>query len=613
MLSSIPPALLMMLGAPLMLLLKGKARVVVGIALPLLALAHSWAVIQSDVAGPVFDFLGYAVAPVTPLVGTKVFATIFCLMAATGVLFTANRDRPVELAGAMIYAGGALGVTFSGDWISLFMFWEVMTLGSTTIIFSERSKLSDDGKISYAAGMRYFALHAVGGVILFAGIAWLLSITGDAALGNVMGAQPGQLAHLINHGGEGSGAAWLILIGMLINAGAPPFSAWVADAYPAASETGTVFLSAFTTKTAVFTLLGAFAGTEILIYVGMYMACYGIVYAILENDIRRILAYSIVNQVGFMLCGIGMASMDQEWAPLAVDGVCAHAFAHIIYKALLLMSAGAVVQATGKKLCSEVGGLYRTMPVTMWCGIIGALAISSFPFTSGYTTKSMITSATWHLANGYAEANVAHGHLITTWFVLEAASAGVFLHAGIKFPWFVFFQKDSGLRPPDAPLNMKVAMILFAFLCIMLGMAPNPLYEILPYRPTEPHIAEFKDTNYSFGHLIEMLSLLLFSGLAFFLLLPLLKRTRTITLDTDWLYRRFIPAMWQTLLLPVLRALGRVHAAVISQLPGAVSRRVMDDLDVGGQKLSKEWRVGATVVLVTLMLCFYLVVQFLAR
>ena len=211
-------------------------------------------------------------------------------------------------------------------------------------------------------------------------------------------------------------------------------------------------MSAFTTKTSVYALIRGFAGSEILIYFGLVMIFYGIIYALLENDIRRILAYSIVNQVGFMLVGIGIGTQ------LSINGAITHAFAHIIYKALLLMSAGSVIYMTQKRRCTDVGGLYRTMPITTICGIIGALAISSFPLTSGFTTKSMIVSG------------AAYEHLFNVWILLVAASAGVFLHAGIKFPWFVFFQKDSGLRPKEPPKNMLLAMVLLSFLCVLFGI-----------------------------------------------------------------------------------------------------------------------------------------------
>ena len=279
------------------------------------------------------------------------------------------------------------------------------------------------------------------------------------------------------------------------------------------------------------------------------MVSYGIIYALLENDARRILAYSIINQVGFMVTAIGIGT------ELALNGAALHAFAHIIYKALLLMSAGVVVYRTGMRKCTDLGGLFRTMPVTCICGIIGALAISSFPLTSGYTTKTMISVA------------AEQEHLVFVWYMLAAASAGVFLHAGIKFPWFVFFQKDSGLRPKDAPWNMAAAMIFFAFLCIALGIYPDPLYAMLPNAAI---VSLYKPEK-----VVLYLQLLLFSGLAFFLLLNYMKRTLTITLDLDWIWR-----------VAVLRAGNLVYDAC-AVVRTAAEKTVLSFLKTGQERLDE--------------------------
>jgi multicomponent Na+:H+ antiporter subunit D len=430
-----PPGLILILGGLLLPLLRGAAPAV-ALALPVLTLAAIW-LIPGDltVTAPFMDGLTLTVLSWQP--ATAVFATIFALMAFGGALFAhpntgldSERGKRwrVELPAAFVYAGSAICVTFAGDILTLFMFWELMAIGSTIVVWSAGTAASG------RAGFRYALVHLVGGVVLMAGI--LAKVFALQAAGV---ADPLSLTHFAFGAagfdalscGPGDVAAWLILLGVLVNAAAPPLGAWLPDAYPEASESGTVFLSAFTTKTAVYVLMLLFAGTELLIYVGLAMAVYGIVYAILENDMRRILAYSIVNQVGFMVCGIGIGTA------MALNGAAAHAFAHIIYKALLLMSAGSVLYMTGKRKCTDLGGLYHSMPITMTCGIIGALAISSFPLTSGFVTKSMINQA------------AADQHLALAWFVLTAASAGVFLHAGIKFPWFVFFQKDSGMRPAE--------------------------------------------------------------------------------------------------------------------------------------------------------------------
>jgi multicomponent Na+:H+ antiporter subunit D len=342
-----------------------------------------------------------------------------------------------------------------------------------------------------------------------------------------------------------------------------------------------VFLSAFTTKAAVYVLLRGFPGSELLVYVGLYMIFYGIVYAILENDMRRILAYSIVNQVGFMVVGIGIGT------EMALNGTAAHAFTHIVYKALLLMSAGSVLYMTGKRKCTDLGGLFRTMPLTAFCGIIGALSISSFPLTSGFVSKSMISQG------------AADQHLAIAWFLLAAGSAGVFLHAGIKFPWFVFFQKDSGLRPPDPPWSMRIAMLLLSAICIGLGVAPGPLYAMLPFP------VDF--VPYTASHVLFQLQLLLFSGLAFFLMLDWLRRTLTITLDVDWLYRR----------------LGRDMKQRFDELTGQGWQLLVDGVGSGARRANdwldrhhgpegvfgRTWPTGTMAFWTTVMLAIYLVLS----
>ena len=423
---------------------------------------------------------------------SKAFGYVFTINAFACFLFAQHLKDRYEHAAALAYIGAALGAIFAGDLISLYLFWEVMAITSTFLVLARKTERA------YGAAFRYVMVHIFGGLCLLAGILLQVNATGSVAFdGFSLQGLP----------------TYLILIGFLVNAAAPPMNAWLSDAYPEATVTGGVIMTAYTTKTAVYTLIRGFAGWEILMVVGCTMAIYGIIWAILENDMRRILAYSIMNQVGFMICGIGIGTA------MALNGAVAHAFAHIIYKALLWMSAGSVLYLTGKSKCTDLGGLYKTMPLTMIFGTIGALAISSFPFLSGYTTKPMII-----------EAGVHEG-FFWVWLILEIASAGVFLHAGIKFPYFVFFAKDNGLRPGEPPKHMLLAMAFLAFVCIFLGVYPQPLYNILPFGAVDFHA-------YTFEHTLNQFQLLMFSALAFFMLLPLLKRTETISIDTDWIYRK---------------------------------------------------------------------------
>jgi multicomponent Na+:H+ antiporter subunit D len=555
----LPPAMVLIIGGLILPLLPVRLRGIAILVLPLVTLFFVWQV--PDGAALRTPFLGYELVLVKGDALSRLFATVFAIMAFAGGLFALNQNRVVELAAAFCYAGSAIGLVFAGDLISLFIFWELMAIASTLVVWSA-------GPSARGAGLRYAAIHLLGGVLLMAGIAGEIASTGSLAMGKL---------------GIDSIPRCLILAGFLINAGAWPISAWLPDAYPESSWSGMVFLSAFTTKAAVYVLLRCFPGTELLIYVGLFMMFYGIVYAILENDMRRILAYSIVNQVGFMVTGIGIGT------ELALNGAAAHAFTHIIYKALLLMSAGSVLYMTGKRKCTELGGLFRTMPLTTICGIIGALSISSFPLTSGFVSKSMISDA------------AGMQRLEVVWYLLAAASAGVFLHAGIKFPWFVFFQTDSGLRPADPPWNMRAAMVLFAALCIGIGVVPAPLYAILPYPVAY--------VPYTASHVVFYLQLLLFSGLAFFLMLGWLKRTLTITLDLDWLYRRLGRALAQSL----DRAAEAAWNGVVDSA-GRVARGV----SLGIQHyhgpdgiLARTWPTGAMAFWMTIMLAAYLILAYL--
>lgn len=562
------PAFILLIAAVLICLVKGHARTAVILVAPIITLWAIWQIpdgVQSTV-----KFLSYNIEPVEGSPLRRLFATIFTIMVFVGGLYSFRVARWYELAAAFAYAAGAIGVCFAGDLITLFLYWELMAIFSTIVVWCGGTPGAR------AAGIRYAIMHLLGGVVLKVGIESVVVGTGSIQIQPMLATDFG---------------TWMILIGILINAAAPPVSAWLADAYPESTPTGSVFLSAFTTKTAVLALILLFPGESVLIGIGLFMVMYGIIFALLENDVRRILAYSVVNQVGFMVVAVGIGT------EMALNGATAHAFAHIIYKALLFMSAGVVIYRTGKNKCMELGGLFRTMPLTCICGIIGALAISSFPLTSGFTTKSMISQA------------AVDGNLMWVYMALTAASAGVFLHAGIKFPWYVFFQKDSGLRPKDAPWNMGLAMIIFASLCILLGVFPEVLYSLLPY-PVDYQ-------PYTVGKVLFYLQLLLFSGLAFFVLLPLMKRTMTISLDTDWLWRR-AAVILARLIERVLIFIGTAithRRERIQKLLHFVAVRYLGQPHTADSKergvFARSWPIGTTALWIAGLLSAYVLLYYL--
>ncbi len=487
-----PPALIFIFGALLIPLLRGRLKSLWMLLIPAAAM---WVLIQVPEGRHwQLHLLGYdlILGRVDRL--SRIFGYIFTLISFISLIYAINIDDDLQYVAGLCYAGGALGVTFAGDLFSLYIFWEIMAVASTFLILARRTDAAR------GAAYRYILVHIFGGLCLLAGI--LLYVHKRGTL---------DFAYIGLSGVD----SWLIFIGIAVNAAIPPLHPWLQDAYPEATVSGAVFLSAFTTKSAVYVMARTFPGTELLIYLGALMTAIPIFYAVLENDIRRVLAYSLINQVGFMMCGVGIGTA------LAINGTVAHAFCHILYKALLFMSAGAVLHVTGKIRCTDLGGLYRTMPMTCLFCIIGAASISAFPLFSGFVSKSMIVSA------------AAHEKLAAVWLILQFASAGVFHHAGIKVPFFTFFGHDSGLRPPEAPWNMRIAMGMAAFLCVFIGVYPAPLYSLLPY--------PVHYVPYTGAHVVGQLQLLMFGALAFCLLIlsgnyP--AEMRAINLDTDWLYRK---------------------------------------------------------------------------
>ncbi len=489
MINWIPPATIFILGAMLIPLFKGKARQLFVLTIPVIGLANILAM-ESGTEW-IYGYLRYDLifGQVDKL--SMVFGYVFVIMAFIGVLYSLHVKEHGHFIAGFLYVGSALGVVFSGDLFSLFIFWEIMAFSSVFLIWFQKEKASID------AGFRYLLVHTAGGLCLLAGIVLRVVETGSLEFGHI---------------GLDGLDTYLILIGFLLNAAVPPLHAWLADAYPEATIVGAVFLSAFTTKTAVYVLLRAYSGTEILMWLGAFMAIFGVCYAVLENDIRRILGYHIISQVGYMVCGVGIGTY------MAINGSAAHAFAHILYKGLLFMSTGAIIYSTGFRKLTDLGGLYKKMPITLIMYMVAGFAISGMPLFSGFVSKTMVIAA------------AEHDHHYIIFLMLMLASIGTFLSVGIKLPYFAFFGKDRGIEAKDPPVNMLAGMGIAAFLCILIGVYPKVLYDLLPY---EVHFQPF-----TIPHVVGELQLLMFTALGFFLLLKKLQVEPTITLDIDWTYRK---------------------------------------------------------------------------
>ena len=513
--SNFLPALIFILGGFLIPFFKGRAKSVYMLLIPVVGFINLIHIPMGEHHLMAFGDFNLVLLNIDRL--NLVFGYIFHIIAFITVIYILNFKNDVEYVAGFFYSGAALGAVFAGDLFTFFIFWEMLTVGSVMLIWARKTKSAQ------AAGIRYLLVHAFGGLVLLAGIVFYFTETGSLEM-SVMTL--------------GTWSSYLMFFGIGINCAWPILHPWLTDAYPEATIGGTVFLSAFTTKTAVYALARLYPGTEQLIWIGVGMAAFPIFYAVIENDLRRVLAYSLINQVGFMVVGIGIGT------ELAINGACAHAFNDVLFKGLLFMSMGAVMYRTGKINATDLGGLYKSMPWTCLFCCVGAASISAFPLFSGFVSKSMVMSAaasSSHIAG--------QGGLVFVWLVLLFASAGVFHHAGIKIPFFAFFGHDAGHRVKEAPMNMLIAMGIAAFLCIFIGTYPKPLYDILPF-PVDYQ-------PYTISHVLTQTQLLFFSALAFTLLLmggiyP--AEQRAINVDSDWFYRksaRGLYAMLDDLLNPL--------------------------------------------------------------
>ncbi|MCP4114049.1 MAG: Na(+)/H(+) antiporter subunit D [Desulfobacteraceae bacterium] len=526
----LPPFMIFILGAFVIPFLRGRARSVYVVALPVAGLINLLLIPADTVMTA--TFLDYRLTLVRIDRLSLAFGYIFHIAAFVTVIYILHVKKSLEYVAGFVYSGAALGAVFAGDLFTFFAFWETLTVGSVMLIWARRTKASS------AAGFRYLLVHVTGGLTLLAGIVMMVVETGSIHFGLI---------------GLNGLASWLIFLGIGVNCAWPFLHTWLTDAYPEATIGGTVFLSAFTTKTAVYALARAYPGTELLIWIGVAMAAFPIFFAVIENDLRRVLAYSLVNQVGFMVVGIGIGT------ELALNGAVAHACNDVLFKGLLFMSMGAVIHRTGKINATDLGGLYKSMPWTAGFCIVGAASISAFPLFSGFVSKSMVMSA------------AGEGHMVAVWLVLLFASAGVFHHAGIKIPFFAFFGHDAGHRVKEAPKHMLVAMGITAFLCIFNGTFYKPLYSILPY----PALYE----PYTLSHVVTQTELLFYSALAFTLLLlsgiyP--AEMRAINLDFDWFYRKPLVRLSNGLAV-MLNGMNKVmDRLLVKEFTGAVNEASID-------------------------------------
>ena len=508
---AINTGLILIVGGLVLLLLGKQLARFASVAIAILGLV--WYLMLPSEATIEVQLMGLELMPLRVDYLSWIFGLIFHIAAVVSTLYALHvTDTKQHIAG-LVDAGAAIVATLTGDLVTQFIAWELTAIASVVLVWASNNETS------YHAGIRYLIIQVGSGVLLLSGVILHYCDNGSVLFTHFMDLIPGETTSFYDF----PVSAQLIFIAFGMKCAFPLLHNWLQDAYPKATITGTVFLSAFTTKLAVYALARGFHGTEELIWIGCTMTLFPIVFAVIENDLRRVLAYSLNNQLGFMVVGIGIGT------ELALNGTAAHAFCHIIYKALLFMSMGAVLYRVGTTKATELGGLHKSMPWTTVFCIIGGGAIAGFPLLSGFVSKSMIISA------------AGEEHMFWVWIILLIASAGVMEHSGIKIPFFAFFAHDSGKRVKEAPWNMLLAMGIGAALCVGIGVWYSPLYAVLPFELAHAY------HPYTNGHVILQMQLLLFAALAFVVLMKTglyPEEKRSENLDTDWAYRKAFPVLW---------------------------------------------------------------------
>ena len=562
MISNFPPGFIMIIGALLIPFLPHIIRQIYMMILVLIS-AYSLTLgfgIHSTINVMGFDFILFQSDSLT-----LPFAIIFHIAAALNVIYGAHEKQWKQHVSIMSYSGAAIAAVHAGDLFTLFVWWEATAFTSVFLI------LAGNTYRSYRSAFRYILIQVTSGMFLLAGAIILLINDGSALLTKFdINSLYGQL----------------IFIAFGIKAAFPLLNGWLQDSYPEASEIGTVALSTFTTKLAIFCFAKCFAGTELLIVIGAIMTFYPIFFAVIENDLRRVLTYSLNNQLGFMIVAIGIGT------ELAINGAVAHAFAHILYKGLLFMGMGAVLFRVGTCKASELGGLFKYMPITAVCTIIGAISISAFPLFSGFVAKSLIMSA------------LGKEGLVLVYFMLLFASAGVLHHSGIKIPFFAFFAHESGIKTKEAPLNMIIAMVIASALCILIGIFPSTFYQILPY--------EINYQPYDFSHVVGQLQLLTFAAFAFiclwhFKIYP--PELNSTVLNSDWVYRKMIPGV----LIPLLKLVERMNQKFEEVIMISFSRTkiLLSNTMIKNKVFDRE--VGSDTLIVIQIFTVFLILIFIGQ
>ena len=349
---------------------------------------------------------------------------------------------------------GLMGMTITGDIFNLYVFIEITALSGYAL--SAAGKKRD----ALIATYNYLILGTIAATFILIGIGYLYIVTGTLNMADLKMRLPGL------YGSTSVMTAFaFITVGLSLKLALFPFHIWLPNVYTHAPSVVSSLMAATGTKVALYVLLRmmftvftvdfylkAVPATTIFLILGILAIISGSIIAISQTNIKRMLAYSSVGQIGYMVLGVGLAN------PLALTGSLIHILNHALMKGTLFMAAGAVFYMTGAENISDLRGMGRKMPFTMAAFTIGSLSMIGFPLTVGFVSK-------WYLAMGAIKSGM---WWLVPVILLSSLLTAVYLLRVIETIYFSETGKET--TPEDAPAGMVIPILILASLCLVFGI-----------------------------------------------------------------------------------------------------------------------------------------------
>jgi proton-translocating NADH-quinone oxidoreductase chain N len=395
-------------------------------------------------------------------------ATIFIGVGLLSAIFSIGyiEERQAEFHPLLLaLVTGMVGVTFSGDLITFFIFWEMMSIASYMLVaFRYRTWEAVE------ASFKYLIMSASGTAAILFAMSLLYGMTGTLEI-----ARLGQVLSTSIAAGE----TWsylsiaLLVTGFGVNAAMAPFHSWLPDAHPAAPSSISAMLSGVVIKTGIYAMFRILTGVfppmlfdwrlALAIFAVLTMTV-GNLLALLQEDIKRLLAYSSIAHIGYIVFGLSIATVT------GIAGGLFHVFNHATIKALLFLGAGAFIHATSTRSIEDLAGIGRRMPLVATCFTIGLFALAGIPGLNVFWSEFTIVTAA-----------LAAGSIYTVLAVIMVVNILVGVAYYLRLVQSIFFKPTTSVSANPHPVgpSLILPLIVLSALGVIVGVYPTPLLNLV--------------------------------------------------------------------------------------------------------------------------------------